>query len=221
MATIKYFPAMTSDIVIPSSAATLLDHNDTSAELMTGFGSDTVVFSGQGFAYEDDKLVGGNVTEIVYKAFEADRYVISDIDWDVTGGLPGVFNGGTDLFAGDDIFIGSRVGDSLRAEGGNDYIRGGLGQDIIAGGEGDDRLRGGRDSDTFYFRIGDGMDTIVDFDTSGRRQDVIRILDVEEISELTVRQRHGDVVIEFGGEDKIILRHVDLDDLSPRNFDLG
>jgi Ca2+-binding RTX toxin-like protein len=188
---------------------------------MTGFGSDTVVFSGQGFAYEDDKLVGGNVTEIVYKAFEADRYVVSDIDWDVTGGLPGVFNGGADLFAGDDIFIGSRVGDSLRAEGGNDYIRGGQGQDIIAGGEGDDRLRGGRDSDTFYFRTGDGMDTIVDFDTSGRRQDVIRILDVEEISELTVRQRHGDVVIEFGGEDKIILRHVDLDDLSPRNFDLG
>lgn len=221
MATIKYFPAMTSDMLVPSSAATLLDHNDTSAELMTGFGSDTVVFSGQGFTYDDEQLVGGNVTEIVYKAFEADRYRISDIDWDVTSGLPGILNGGADLFAGDDMFIGSRVGDNLRAEGGNDYIRGGRGQDIIVGGEGDDRLRGGRDSDTFYFKTGDGTDTIMDFDTSGRKQDVIRVLDVEEISELTVRQRHGDVIIEFGGEDRIILRHVDIEDLSPRNFDFG
>ncbi|GAA0589301.1 hypothetical protein GCM10009416_29840 [Craurococcus roseus] len=47
---------------------------------------------------------------------------------------------------------------------GNDAIVGGPGPDTIAGGLGDDTLSGGGDADTFLYTVGDGSDTIADFE---------------------------------------------------------
>ncbi|BAT58850.1 bifunctional hemolysin/adenylate cyclase precursor [Variibacter gotjawalensis] len=95
-----------------------------------------------------------------------------------------VGNGGDDILkggAGDDRLEGGEGADDL--DGGadndtllggadNDIIKGGAGNDIIIGGAGADTLTGGAGNDVFVFTsIGDGIDTITDFRTSGASED--------------------------------------------------
>lgn len=51
----------------------------------------------------------------------------------------------------------------LSGESGDDTLTGGAGSDSILGGTGDDLLTGGAGDDTFYYPLGDGADTITDF----------------------------------------------------------
>ncbi|MBK6638105.1 MAG: hypothetical protein IPG34_10810 [Rhodocyclaceae bacterium] len=43
-----------------------------------------------------------------------------------------------------------------------DRIAGGAGADVFNGGRGDDQLLGGAGDDTYHYRLGDGVDQIVD-----------------------------------------------------------
>ncbi|MGV3551703.1 calcium-binding protein [Rhizobium sp.] len=217
MATIKYFGGKTSDIRSTSSAGTVVQNDDKTAELLTGWGDDRAFVTGDGLASQDGKLVGGTATEIVYKTFEGDSYRITGISFSFSQEAQLTFMGDDGLFGGSDRFVGSRGDDFISGWGGKDFIRGGRGNDIIRGGEGDDVLRGGQGSDTFIFAVGDGTDRIRDFDTSGPVQDVIRISGIEDISDISITQRNKNVVISYG-DDTIILRQTDIDDLSPRNF---
>lgn len=51
----------------------------------------------------------------------------------------------------------------------NDVILGGPANDTLAGGRGDDALSGGAGADTFVYAIGDGNDTITDFQLGADR----------------------------------------------------
>lgn len=52
---------------------------------------------------------------------------------------------------------------------GDDNIAGGPGDDTVAGGTGNDTLSGGPGADTFIYSVGDGDDTITDFDPGADR----------------------------------------------------
>lgn len=217
MATVKYYGARASDMGWPPGEGQLLAHDDGSAEITALMAPDIYLFLGSGFVYENDALVGGTVTEIVYKSGENDVFRITDIAWDASLGLP--FFGGGDVIGGNDVVTGSRWRDDLGGGSGDDIIRGGQGEDYILGGPGNDILRGGGKSDVFVFAIGHGSDRILDFDPSGSNRDILAIQDVDNIHDLNVEQRQGDVIIEFNASDRVVLRHVDLEDLSLRNFD--
>lgn len=69
--------------------------------------------------------------------------------------------------------IGGRPGQDPRSDlgppthpgtPGNDAILSGPGQDTIAGGLGNDTLSGGGGADTFLYTLGDGSDTVTDFE---------------------------------------------------------
>lgn len=62
---------------------------------------------------------------------------------------------------------------------GNDAIVGGPGPDTIAGGLGNDTLSGGAGADTFLYTVGDGSDTITDFE---RGVDRLVILGASSVS---------------------------------------
>ena len=62
--------------------------------------------------------------------------------------------------------VGDNVANSLIGSKGNDTIHGGGGNDFISGGAGDDELWGDNGENTFIFCVGDGTDTIKDFDAS-------------------------------------------------------
>ncbi|MEW5993497.1 MAG: calcium-binding protein, partial [Candidatus Zixiibacteriota bacterium] len=58
--------------------------------------------------------------------------------------------------------------DILIGLGGGDTLKGGIGEDVLIGGTGNDRLEGGQGDDLYAFRPGDGNDTVVDSDGSGK-----------------------------------------------------
>ncbi len=70
---------------------------------------------------------------------------------------------------GDDHVEGGADNDILKGDAGNDTLVGGAGEDKLYGGADDDILSGGNDnkSDTYYYKIGDGNDLIIDADLGG------------------------------------------------------
>ncbi len=75
----------------------------------------------------------------------------------------------------DDILIGGINDDKILGDAGNDVLVGGngndnlsadLGNDLLIGGVGNDTLAGGLGSDTYQFSRGDGVDVILENDTS-------------------------------------------------------
>ncbi|MEM6340412.1 MAG: Hint domain-containing protein, partial [Pseudomonadota bacterium] len=68
-------------------------------------------------------------------------------------------DGGND----DDSLDGGGSNDSLDGGAGSDTVVGGSGNDTLSGGTGNDVLTGGDGNDTFVFEVGDGADTITDF----------------------------------------------------------
>ena len=68
---------------------------------------------------------------------------------------------------GPDSLNGTTGNDLITSSGGNDTISGGQGDDVLDGGTGDDVLTGGDGSDTYVFNLGEGRDTINNYDFSG------------------------------------------------------
>jgi Ca2+-binding RTX toxin-like protein len=64
--------------------------------------------------------------------------------------------------SGDDWFFGTAENDHVEGNGGDDTFFGGAGVDYLDGGSGTDTLDGGTGGDTYVFRAGDGVNTIID-----------------------------------------------------------
>ena len=67
-----------------------------------------------------------------------------------------------------DAMLGGEAIDGLGGGDGDDLLIGGAGGDVFEGGKGNDLLVGGTGTDTYYYRAGDGLDTIADADKLGR-----------------------------------------------------
>jgi Ca2+-binding RTX toxin-like protein len=93
---------------------------------------------------------------------------------------------------------------------GNDTITGSNGSEIFFAGKGNDIISGGRGNDTYYFNLGDGKDTLTDYDNgySDSRSD--KIVFGEGISaEKTYMTRLGNnLIIKINGdtEDEIVIK---------------
>ena len=79
--------------------------------------------------------------------------------------IPGTA-GRDDLLSGrnDDYLDGGAGDDTLTGNGGNDTLEGGKGRDLLEGGKDNDVLSGGNGADTFLYSLGDGNDTITDYE---------------------------------------------------------
>ncbi len=175
-----------------------------------GFGNDTINGGGgDDFFYGDngaDTIFGGAGNDTIDGGAHGDTIYAGDGNDVVSGGK------GTDqvfLGAGDDLFIGSSQSGSLGAdlisgEAGDDTIQAGDGSDRIIGGAGSDVLSGGADADTFVFDIGDGIDTILDF------EDGSDLLDFSStglsFADLAVSAENGDAIVQYGPDDRIELQ---------------
>lgn len=157
-----------------------LDGND---KILAGDGHDTV-FAGLG----NDTVFGGNGDDLIWGHKGNDNLRGNAGNDTMHGG------DGDDLVrgdAGDDEIHGNKGNDDLRGNTGNDDLHGAKGNDLIYGEEGDDNLwgalgndtldggagndwlhgsfnddvmTGGADADVFEYRLGDGFDTITDFE---------------------------------------------------------
>lgn len=96
----------------------------------------------------------------------------------------------------------------------------------IAGLEGKDSLTGKGGSDTFIFNFGFGKDTIEDFQMSGNKHDVIRVVDFDDFKNFSdvkplIEQVGDDVVINKGGDDEITILNADADKFTKDHFEFG
>src|SRR5262245_2969575 len=77
---------------------------------------------------------------------------------------------------GDDRLFGDEGDDVIDGGKGNDVLIGGAGRDILIGGAGRDSLLGGDDMDQFVFNsLGEGVDLLADFHSSGAGADPIAL----------------------------------------------
>ena len=92
---------------------------------------------------------------------------------------------------------GTEFGDTIYANDGFDTVNAGKGDDIIIGGKGNDQLNGGEGNDTYIYNIGDGLDTISDYQNSSTesRNDKIKFGEGIKFSDLTFRQNGNDLII--------------------------
>lgn len=103
-------------------------------------------------ATENDDILYGKDLQNGTSFYKGSRVLIAD---DVLNGL-----------AGNDSLYGFGGDDKLYGGSGDDIIDGGSGDDYIDGGQGNDQLDGSWGSDTYFFRRGDGQDTISERDHS-------------------------------------------------------
>jgi VCBS repeat-containing protein len=174
-----------SDHLGADSADTLAgEAGDVADTLYGGAGDDAL--SGDG---GDDTLYGGSG------------------DDDVTGG-----DGADTIYGGDgiDTLYGGSGVDYLSGGDGNDVIYGESGNDIILGGAGDDQLHGGEGNDEFVFDLGDGNDTIFDFEAGDALSfDGVSLAEGDNVE---ITTDGNDVVIRIIGQDGAETNKVTLKD---------
>ncbi|MEA5500170.1 alkaline phosphatase [Limnoraphis robusta] len=157
----------------------------------------------------DDLAAGGLGDDIIYGEEGDDT-----LRGDENSRSPGGTVGGNDIIyggLGDDQIGGKTGNDQLFGDEGNDRIWGDDGDDLIDGGLGNDTLTGddfsgGQGSDTFVLAVGEGTDTIVDFEVG---IDLLALKGDLSADELSISQVGSDTEVSFGSEILAILTGVD------------
>lgn len=93
-----------------------------------------------------------------------------------------------------DVLIGDGGDNRMNGLGGDDELDGMNGADRLIGGRGNDTLTGGVGRDTFFFRRGDGDDTITDFNSAA---DQIIFRRARSLDDIDFTRDGSDVVLEF------------------------
>ena len=128
---------------------------------------------------------------------------------------------------GGDCLIGNDGADDLFGEDGDDVIEGGAGIDLLIGGAGSDTLTGGADNDIFEYGVGDGADTITDFDAGLGFGEFVQLDDFgsafDTLAEILAAgtQVGSDFVIDFGGGDTLTFLNTVANDFAEDDFFTG
>ncbi|MGF1493134.1 MAG: phytase [Microcoleaceae cyanobacterium] len=132
------------------------------AEELTGTEAEDILNAASG----SDTVAGGLGDDLIYGEAGDDllRGDLNDRSSDEVGGNDTIFGGlGNDRIggkAGDDVLSGNEGNDRIWGDQGDDVLNGGPGNDILSGDSGN--LSGG--ADLFVLAVGEGTDTIVDFE---------------------------------------------------------
>ena len=104
---------------------------------------------------------------------------------------------------------------------GNDILIAGGGQlEVLNGGLGNDRYTGKGGCDYFFTGPGQGRDVVTDFDAVGNGDFYSQDYFTTAGGTYTIRDRGRDVVIDFGGGDKLILLDVKFSDVTSADFNI-
>jgi Ca2+-binding RTX toxin-like protein len=115
---------------------------------------------------------------------------------------------------------GNTMKNRLDGNAGNNHLSGDAGKDHLDGHKGNDIMTGGAGGDTFVFAKDYGHDTISDFEKGVDRIDLRGWDNVTSFSDLKAHHatdNGGDLVIQ-SGDDRLILKQVDLSDLHASDF---
>ena len=163
-----------NDTLLGSSGNDTLSGDDGNDLLNGGSGSDNLV-GGEG----NDVLDGGDGRDILFGDNGSDILNAGSGDDYLAGGESNdILNGGE----GRDTLSGGNSDDRLVGNEGNDNLIGGTGNDFLDSGRGFDFLEGGSGDDVFVLRVGDGRDTIIDFELGSDRLGLVDGLEFDSLS---------------------------------------
>ncbi|MGB3533613.1 MAG: DUF4394 domain-containing protein [Microcoleaceae cyanobacterium] len=165
-----------------------------------GAGNDTVAGS------LGDDLIAGSIGDDVLRG---DRNV-RDPQAGEMGGNDTLMGG-----AGNDRLGGKAGNDELYGGEGDDSIWGDAGDDLIRGGEGNDQLFGGTGSDLFILAMGEGSDSILDFEVG---MDMIGLTNGLTFEALTLTASGSGTLVELGSEQLAVVAGVEVDTLMEDMF---
>jgi predicted extracellular nuclease len=174
-------------------------------DLLVGGKEDTTIYGRGG----NDTIAGGLGNDVIFGG-DGDDILRGDRNSSNPGGRKGgddiIFGGaGNDRIAGkggNDRLFGGEGDDQIWGDDGDDFLRGGLGNDILIG----DNFSGGQGRDTFVLAIGEGTDTILDFELG---IDFIGLADGLSFGQLAFVQQGNHTQIQVGSETLAILNNVD------------
>jgi len=121
-----------------------------------------------------------------------------------TGGMQNIVAGGQSFLLGDLLglpsgqIVGTAGNDVIRTGAGNDTIFASAGNDGITGNAGNDQLVGGSGYDTYFFNLGDGLDTIQDTATSAEGNRIVFAAGITAAN-LTYTQSANTLSIAYNG----------------------
>lgn len=145
---------------------------------------------------ENDVLWGSSSNQTLQGGAGSDLLVgNAGNDYLYGGNGQDILLGGADA----DSLYGESGDDELQGEAGNDSLSGGAGDDRLIGGTGNDQLNGGEGSDTYLFNLGDGQDTINNYDASAERVDVLELGDGIDPAAVTARRYNNDLILTIDG----------------------
>jgi Ca2+-binding RTX toxin-like protein len=187
----------------------------------------TVEIHGSGFKYSHGDVTAGTATSATIT--DSDGHLLltmshghvdpthftADIDY------YGMLALGVTFATGDDHVNGSKVGERLYGQAGNDILKGMAGDDVLNGDIGNDHLIGGAGADTFAFTTGWGKDVIKDFDDTGNDQDVINLQFEDQYKHMEKHQVGDDVVLDFGNGDELIIDNATAAHITKGDFVFG
>jgi Ca2+-binding RTX toxin-like protein len=107
---------------------------------------------------------------------------------------------------GADVLFGQEGDDTLAGMGGDDQLHGDAGNDVLDGGTGDDWLDGGAGDNVYFFRAGDGNDTIAAQWSSSGGTNRVRFAD-DIASDLVIVERSGNDLVLLNDADSITLEN--------------
>ena len=100
---------------------------------------------------------------------------------------------------------GWRNSDNLVGNSSSNLIEGFAGVDYITGNQGNDILIGGEGQDTYYFSLGDGIDTIQE-SNYGSEISYIKFTDINASDVQSITFDGDDLIIQYGATDKLVLK---------------
>jgi len=214
------------DFMLGSNGNDRLFGGDGADTMLGGNGRDTL--SGDAGA---DRLVGGN--QIDWASYDAAGAAVAA---SLTTGTGSAGEALGDVLIDIENLEGSAFNDTLTGSSGTNRLDGGAGGDVLSGAGGADILAGeggadtatgGAGNDAFWYRTGEGADTITDFTAGAATDDVIRLFGfgaaVNTFAEVIAlaSQVGADTVIDFGGGNSITLEGVAVGSLHADDFLFG
>ena len=189
----------------PRNPNSSLISGTSEAETVVGGDDDDILNAGSG----NDTVAGGLGDDLIYGSF-GDDVLRGDENTPSTGGTAGgddtIYGGeGSDRIggkAGNDQIFGGSEDDQLWGDDGDDILDGGLGDDTLTG----DDFSGGQGSDTFVLTVGEGTDTITDFEEG---IDIIGLTAGLTFDQLSLRQEGNQTLMSLDDEVLAILNGVD------------
>jgi Ca2+-binding RTX toxin-like protein len=183
-------------------------HGAVKGEVYGGIGDDTyIIYTGQESftekANEGRDWISTNISYTLLKNYE--NLALNE----KAGAINGTGNAADNWIAGNES---------------DNILRGMAGKDVIWSSSGNDTLIGGAGTDTFRFEFGYLRDTINDFHVSGKEYDLIDLSKYDGLSNFADLKagnmsQQGDYVrIDLADMDSILLKNVQLEDLTAHNF---